>query len=86
MKDGNDSILILDGARIQQRPGEVLSNLTPDQVSRIEIMRGSAGAWIYGPGSANGVIRVFTRSSDRPSGPPTDPEECGNPFRAGGGT
>jgi outer membrane cobalamin receptor len=82
----SEPVLILDGARIQQRPGEVLSRITPDQVTRIEIIRGSAGAWVHGPGSANGVIRVFTRSSARSSEPSTDPQECGNPFRTPGGT
>lgn len=75
-----EPILILDGARIQRRVGEVLSELSPDQVMRIEITRGSSGAWIHGAGSANGVIRVFTRSSDPSSGGPLDPEECGSPF------
>lgn len=81
-----EPILILDGARIQRRAGELLSQLSPDQVTRIEITRGSAGAWIHGHGSANGVIRVFTRSPDLAPPAPLDPEECGSPFRIRKGT
>lgn len=79
-----EPLVVLDGTRIQRRATEVLSQLSPNQVSRIEVSRGSAGAWIHGTGSANGVIRIFTRSLAPASGTAMDPEECGNPFGVGG--
>lgn len=81
-----EPLVVVDGARIERRAAEVLSQLSPNQVSRIEVSRGSAGAWIHGNGSANGVIRVFTRSLGPVSGAALDPEECGNPFRVRGET
>ncbi len=75
-----EPVVILDGARIERRASEVLSQLTPNQVTRIEIYRGSAGAWVHGTNSANGVIRVFTRSSGMGVDTLMDPARCGNPF------
>lgn len=78
-----EPVVVLDGARIERRASEVLSQLTPNEVTRIEIYRGSAGAWIHGSNSANGVIRVFTRSSGMGVDTLLDPARCGNPFEGG---
>jgi hypothetical protein len=77
-------IVIVDGARIRNMAEEFLSQMGLNQIARIEIYRGAAGAWIHGAESANGVIRIFTRSSGMGVDLHLDPEECGSPFRGAG--
>lgn len=74
-------VVILDGARLQNRPEATLAQLRLEQIARIEVYRGAAGAWIHGPESANGVVRIFTRTAGMSVDPELAPEECGNPFR-----
>ena len=67
-----EPVVILDGARIQRRAAEALSQIGPNQVTRIEIYRGSAG-----PGSTDSGVQTGSLGSLRclrawvrdPSGP-----------------
>lgn len=73
-------VVIVDGFRIEDRAAELLDDIDPQDVARIEILKGTAGGWIHGPGVANGVIRVYTKQSEFAVDPDTDPDECGFAF------
>lgn len=58
----NDSrtVLFVDGDRFRGRPSLEYSFLDPNEVERIEIIRGPAAA-LYGSDAMNGVVNVITR-------------------------
>ena len=58
----NDSrtVLFIDGDRFRGRPSLEYSFLDPNEIERIEIIRGPAAA-LYGSDAMNGVINVITR-------------------------
>ena len=67
-----DIILLVDGVRVTDFNGannsgymysSLLNNM--DNVERIEVLRGSAGA-LYGSGAKGGVINIITKSANRP--------------------
>jgi hemoglobin/transferrin/lactoferrin receptor protein len=61
----NDSrlVLFIDGDRFRGRPSLEYSFLDPNEVERIEIIRGSAAA-LYGSDAMNGVVNVVTRRAE----------------------
>lgn len=60
-----DGVPVTDGSVMGS--AAILSQLQPDQIDRIEIVRGDISA-VYGMGAAGGVIRIFTkRGEGRPS-------------------
>ena len=75
-------LLVIDGARVSGDPGEVLAAIHPEDIARIEIVRGPSGGWAHGFDSANGVIRVYTRRSEEGDEPVLSAEECGFRFPA----
>ena len=46
-----------------------LSDLNPDEIERIEVVKGGAGGTLYGTEASNGVIQVFTKQG-RHNSPP----------------
>jgi hemoglobin/transferrin/lactoferrin receptor protein len=58
----NDSrlVLFIDGDRFRGRPSLEYSFLDPNEIERIEIIRGPAAA-LYGSDAMNGVVNVITR-------------------------
>jgi hemoglobin/transferrin/lactoferrin receptor protein len=58
----NDSrtVLFIDGDRFRGRPSLEYSFLDPNEIERIEIIRGPAAA-LYGSDAMNGVINIITR-------------------------
>ena len=75
-----DPILYVDGVRVDRTvtnsesttPGNMywaVAGIDPDDVHRIEVLKGPAARRMYGNEGANGVIQVFTKSgagSDSP--------------------
>lgn len=57
-----------DDRRSPNDTASPLDDLDPDDIDRIEIVRGPAAATLYGAEAASGVIQVFTKrgESDRP--------------------
>ena len=53
----NEALIVVDG--VQTMPDELLA-LTPDDVQRIEVLKGAAAA-VYGVRGANGVVLITTR-------------------------
>jgi hemoglobin/transferrin/lactoferrin receptor protein len=65
----NDSrtVLFIDGDRFRGRPSLEHSFLDPNEIERIEIIRGPAAA-LYGSDAMNGVINVITRRAQADPG------------------
>ena len=55
---GTTPLIILDGVQTQS---DILTDLDPNIVDRIEIVKGSAGGMLYGAAGGNGVIQIFTK-------------------------
>ncbi len=69
--NANQMLILLDGVPIRDvtsiGSAAALEHIQPDQIDRIEIVRGNVSA-IYGTGAMGGVIQIFTRQG---SGKPT---------------
>src|SRR5439155_12645951 len=82
----SEPIIIVDGARIDNQPGDnalntdgshtpgfnaifysygqwsgALTNLTPDEIESVEVVKGASAATLYGTDAANGVIVIRTK-------------------------
>ncbi|MEO1050441.1 MAG: SusC/RagA family TonB-linked outer membrane protein [Bacteroidota bacterium] len=55
---GQAPLIILDGTFLS---GTTLADINPEDIERIEVLKGSAGASLYGSQAANGVIQIFTK-------------------------
>lgn len=65
-------VIYVDGVRVDNEevegPGTggqgygMLSSLSPDQIENIEILKGAAGAAMYGTAGSNGVVLITTKS------------------------
>ncbi|MDE0357429.1 MAG: TonB-dependent receptor plug domain-containing protein [Gammaproteobacteria bacterium] len=45
-------------------PYSPLNSLNPDDIERIEVIKGSAATGLFGDGAANGVIQIFTKEPE----------------------
>jgi len=59
LANGQQPLIIVDG--IYMNAGDALADITPDDIEKIELLKGAAAASFYGSQGANGVIQVFTR-------------------------
>ena len=55
-------IVYVDGVRVDDS-GEMVKRLNPDQVDRIEIIKGSAAQVKYGSEAENGAIQIFLKAA-----------------------
>lgn len=55
---GQNPLIIVDGAFLN---GSNLSDINPEDIARVEVLKGSAAASLYGSQAANGVIQIFTK-------------------------
>ena len=62
--NSNQTLFLIDGARITSPLNGLvtLSNLTPDQLERIEVVRGPQST-LYGADAMGGVINLITRQA-----------------------
>ncbi len=70
---GNDPLVFVDGVQVNGDPGGPnladstrlrtgrLGDVNPDDIARIEVLRGTAQTARYGPGAANGVVLITMR-------------------------
>ena len=67
--NSNQTLFLIDGARIGSPLNGLvtLSNLTPDQVERIEVVRGPQST-LYGADALGGVVNIVTRKGGGPFG------------------
>ena len=60
LAQGEEPIIYVDGVRIEN--GQVgIEMINPDDIDRIEIVKGPAALKLYGTEGANGVIQIFTK-------------------------
>ncbi|MCO6478323.1 MAG: SusC/RagA family TonB-linked outer membrane protein [Phaeodactylibacter sp.] len=59
LANGQHPLIIVDG--IYMNAGDALVDITPDDIEKVEVLKGAAAASFYGSQGANGVIQVFTR-------------------------
>ena len=83
----SNSDLSLEAGKFTVRTGSdpysPLSSLNPDDIERIEVIKGSAATGLFGDGAENGVIQIFTKEPEasepaEPSASSSPPEEDGD--------
>ena len=68
----NEPLLLVDGVRVNATPNSLsigiggqrptrFNDLDPDEIERVEILRGPAASALYGTAASNGVVQVTTR-------------------------
>lgn len=57
--NGQQPLLILDGIYLN---GSTLADINTEDIDRVEVLKGSAAASLYGSRAANGVIQIFTKN------------------------
>ena len=65
-------LIYIDGVRVDGSNDEAMDLVNPDQVDRIEVLKGDAARQHYGSEAANGVIQIFTKSGEEASGKEDD--------------
>lgn len=59
---GNEPLVVIDGMPVAGRTaGQVLSLLSPSDISRIDVLKDAGSTAVYGSRGANGVILVTTK-------------------------
>lgn len=67
----NEPIVYIDGIRINNRPDSIgaqpftltqLDLVDPDNIERIEVLKGASATTLYGSEASTGVIQIFTKS------------------------
>ena len=69
---GNDPIYVIDGIRMTSTVGDAnfstlgnnpsrVSDLNPDEIENVEVIKGPSAATLYGTAAANGVIVITTK-------------------------
>ena len=56
--NGQQPLIIIDGIYLN---GSSLADINVDDIEKVEVLKGSAGASLYGSQAANGVIQIFTK-------------------------
>jgi vitamin B12 transporter len=66
----NSTAIFIDGVRVQtdQYGGVKTVDIAPDEIERIEILRGSIAA-VHGEAATGGAIHIFTRTANANPGP-----------------
>ena len=59
-----EPIIYIDGVRVDRDRDEALQQLNPDQIDRIEVLKGDAAKELYGSEALNGVIQIVTKSEE----------------------
>ncbi|MCH7775982.1 MAG: TonB family protein [Gemmatimonadetes bacterium] len=56
-----EQLVYIDGVRIEGDAKAMLAELNPDDIARIEVIKGAAAVALYGERAADGVIQIFTK-------------------------
>ena len=68
---GTQPLIFVDGIELVEAGRAALSSLNPDDIDRIEVIKGEAAADLYGERAEGGVIQIFTIES--PASAPEEP-------------
>jgi len=60
----NKALFIVDGVPIDTRSNNVLSQINPEDINKVEVLNGLAAATLYGKQGQGGVILVSTKKGD----------------------
>jgi TonB-linked SusC/RagA family outer membrane protein len=76
LSQGNEPVVYVDGVRVDRSTTALnptgnssrLDDINPEQIERVEILKGAAAATLYGSEASAGVIQIFTKrgSQGRP--------------------
>jgi TonB-dependent SusC/RagA subfamily outer membrane receptor len=71
VSQGNSPLIYVDGIRIrntaypgdpeQNQSASPLNDINPDDIERVEVIKGAAATTLYGTEAAGGVIQIFTK-------------------------
>ncbi len=69
LSQNNGPVIYVDGVRVDNSRGDQtsaasasrLDDLNPENIERIEVLKGAAAATLYGTEASNGVIQIFTK-------------------------
>ena len=56
--DGAEPIVYIDGERVER---SAMEGLSPDQIDRVEVIKGEAATELFGEEASVGVIQIFTK-------------------------
>ena len=56
--DGPEPLIYMDGELVDR---SVMEEFNPDQIERVDVLKGDAAIEMYGPEAAVGVIQIFTK-------------------------
>ena len=59
-----EPIIYIDGVRVDGDRDAALQQLSPDQIDRIEVLKGDPAKELYGDEARNGVIQIVTKSGE----------------------
>ncbi len=59
-----EPIIYIDGVRVDGDRDAALQQLNPDQIDRIEVLKGDPAKELYGDEARNGVIEIVTKSGE----------------------
>ena len=59
-----EPVIYIDGVRINGDRDAALQRLEPDQIDRIEVIKGDAAKELYGSEAGPGVIQIVTKSKE----------------------
>ncbi|MDE2805029.1 MAG: TonB-dependent receptor plug domain-containing protein [Gemmatimonadota bacterium] len=63
-ESGSQPLIYIDGVRVNGDRDAALQQIEPDQIDRIEVLKGDAAKELYGSEAANGVIQIVTKSKE----------------------
>ena len=58
-EDGGDPLMIVDGVRVEK--STALSDMDPENIATIEVLKGEAAVKKYGQDAKNGVVEITTK-------------------------
>lgn len=62
LESDGEPIIYIDGVRVEGDRDEAMQLLSPDQIDRVEVLKGDAAKELYGSEARNGVIQIFTKT------------------------
>ena len=72
-------LIYVDGVRVESRPSRIEGLVRPEEIDRIEVIKGAAAVTLYGAEARGGVVQIFTKQGQDRSAPPTRPNPSGGP-------
>lgn len=62
-ESGLQPLVYIDGVRVEGAGEAVMSELDPDQIERVEVVKGDAALRLFGEDATGGVIQIFLKDA-----------------------